>query len=124
MVPPQYPGHDADIRIVRGTIYEDMTVIVTYTPREDWNLKIRYIYPDGTEAAPTYSDTLKTGEAYDVLSPVIEGYKTLTLRKSGTNPGRNERYTVIYVPENEELADLPIPLGLERTFMQVGVCFE
>ena len=123
VVSPQLPGYDVDIQIVRGTIWKDMTVIVRYIPKA-WTVTIRYIYPDGTEAAPTYRATVKTGESYSVTSPVIEGWKTLRLRIDGTNPGRNEQYTVIYIPDYFELRDLPMPLGLEQTFMQEGVCFE
>ena len=123
VVPPQYPGYDVDIQIVRGTIEEDMIVVVHYIPKA-WTLSIRYIYPDGTEAAAPYEAVVRTDAPYDVESPVIEGYKALTLRVSGTNPGRNEQYTVIYVPEDAEPGDLPAPLGLETTSMQAGVCFE
>ena len=123
VVPPQYPGYDVDIQIVRGTIEEDMIVVVHYIPKA-WTLSIRYIYPDGTEAAAPYEAVVRTDAAYDVESPVIEGYKALTLRVSGTNPGRNEQYTVIYVPEDAEPGDPPAPLGLETTSMQAGVCFE
>lgn len=124
VVAPQYPGYVADIQIVRGTIWNDMTVIVTYRPIEGWNLKIRYIFPDGRTAAPPYQAKLRTGESYDVESPEIEGYKTLKVRITGVNPGRDEQFTVVYVPEDEEITDPPTPLGLERTFMQVGVSIE
>jgi hypothetical protein len=115
---------DVEIEIVEGTINEDMTVIVHYYPKE-WPLTIRYIYPDGRQAAETYTATVKTGEGYDVLSPVIEGYKAMILRVKGVmDPGRAMEYTVIYVPEGTTVPDEPVPLGLEKTFMQVGVCYE
>ncbi len=123
VVAPQYPGYEMDVQILRGTIEKDMTVTVNYRPKE-WDLKIRYIFQDGGVAAPSYQEKLLTGEKYDVESPEIEGYKTRILRIEGTNPGRNEQFTVIYIPEYEKLGDEPTPLGLEQTFMQVGVCFE
>ena len=126
VVSPQKPGYEADIQIVQGTIEEDMTVIVRYTPKEkELTLKISYIFADGQQAAPPYSRTMPLGTEYDVPSPEIEGYKTLLLRVSGTAmPGSKMHYVVIYVPENQELIDPPTPLGFERTFMQVGICFE
>lgn len=123
VVAPQYPGYEPDVQILRGTIEKDMTLTVTYRPKM-WTMKIHYIFQDGTQAAPMYQTKLQTGEEYEVESPAIEGYKTLSLWKTGTNPGKDEQFTVIYVPEDEELKDPPTPLGLERTFMQVGVCFE
>ena len=37
-------------------------------------LTIKYVYEDGTEAAPTYTKEFVRGEKYDVSSPAIEGY--------------------------------------------------
>jgi hypothetical protein len=54
----------------------------------------------------------------------------VTQRVRGTNPGRDESYTVIYIPEDADiekltrLEDFDIPLGLGRTFMHQGVCVE
>ena len=127
VVSPQKPGYEADIQIVQGTIEEDMTMIVRYTPKEkELTLKISYIFADGQQAAPPYSRTMPLGTTYDVPSPEIEGYKALLLRVSGTAmPGSRMHYVVIYVPENQELIDPPTPLGLgDRTYMQVGICFE
>lgn len=123
VVSPQKPGYDVDIEIVRGTIEEDMIVKVRYVPKT-WILKIRYILPDGSEVAATYQTPIKTGEKYDVASPAVPGYKPVYLRKAGVNPGRDEEYTVLYVPENQELEDLPTPMGLGWTVMQIGICFE
>ena len=126
VVPPQIPGYDVDIRIVHGTITEDITVIVTYIPKT-WKLRIRYLTPDGQEIAPPYEQAIKTGEAYDVESPQIEGWVPTHLRISGTNPGRDENYTVIYVPEGTVFTDTEIynePLGLGDMYLQAGVCAE
>ncbi len=127
VVSPQKPGYEADIQIVQGTIEEDMTVIVHYTPKERaLTLKIRYIFADGQRAADPYIRTMSLGTGYDVPSPEIEGYKALLLRVSGmATPGSKMHYVVIYVPVNQELIDPPTPLGLgDRTYMQVGICFE
>ena len=123
VVSPQKPGYDVDIEIVRGTIEEDMIVKVRYIPKT-WTLTIRYILLDGSVAAKTYSTPIKTGEGYDVASPAVPGYKPVYLRKAGVNPGWDEEHTVIYVPENQELEDLPTPLSLGWTVMQIGICFE
>lgn len=124
VVSPEYPGYDVEIEIVKGTITEDMTVIVHYYPKE-WPLTIRYIYPDGSQAAETYSAIVKTGEEYYVKSPKIDGYKALILELKGVmDPGRPTEYTVLYVPKSSRVPDDPTPLGLEETFMQAGVCYE
>lgn len=126
VVSPQKPGYDVDIQIVRGTIETDMTVIVRYVPKEkEQTLNIRYIYPDGTQAASPYSETIPTNSSYDVPSPEIEGYKPMLLKVAGTaTPGSKLKYVVIYVPENQELSDPTTPLGIGQTVMQVGICYE
>ena len=128
VVSPQMPGYRVEIEIVRGTIWEDMEVIVHYYPIE-YTLTIRYLFLDGGKAADTYFALLKVGDSYDVESPAIEGYRALRLKVSGTNPGRDEHYVVIYVPDDEygdaiDLEGYKTPTFLERTYLQMGICFE
>lgn len=127
VVPPQKPGYDTDIRIVQGTINEDMQVIVTYTPKT-WTLRIRYRKIDGSDLGFVHEQKIRTDEAYDVESPVIDGWKPVRLRITGVNPGRDENYTVIYVPDDwtdyQDMDDYNTPLDLGDYTLQVGVCAE
>ena len=128
VVSPQLPGYLVDIEIVEGVITEDMHVYVHYT-REPNQLIIHYLLPDGTEAAADYTATLLTGEPYNVHSPEIPGYTAVRLRIAGTNPGRDEQYTVLYVPEDGSttvttLEDYETPTHLEATYIQMGICLE
>lgn len=129
VVSPVLPGYNVDIEIVQGTIYEDMVVVVHYTP-VPYTLTICYVFMDGTTAAQTYTVTVYAGESYDVISPTIEGYITLKPRIQGTNPGRNETYTVVYVPVDRDIVELitledyETPLNLDHIYMQIGVCVE
>ena len=129
VVPPVLPGYTASVTIIRGTITEDMSVVVRYVP-VDYTLTVHYVFLNGMEAAKTWTGTLHVGDAYDVRSPEVKGYIPVTQRVRGTNPGRDESYTVIYIPEDADiekltrLEDFDIPLGLGRTFMHQGVCVE
>ena len=124
VVSPKIPGYEVDIGNVRGKIREDKVLSVRYKPQPQ-KLTIRYIFLDGRKAAETYSGTVLTDETYSIESPQIEGYVALRVRVEGTNPGRDEQYTVIYVPEGTTVAPDPdIPLGLETTYLQIGVCYE
>lgn len=128
VVPPQYPGYDADILIIRGTITEDLVIYVNYTPK-DYRLTVHYLHMDGTEAAGTHTETVCAGDSYDVESPSVPGYRALKLRVAGTNPGRDEQYTVIYVPEGapgdlRSLEDYETPTNLDPTNVQAGICLE
>ena len=128
VVSPQYPGYEVDIEIVRGTLEEDTVIIVRYRPMT-WKMRIRYLYPDGTEAAETYEREIKTGEAFDTESPAIPGWRPVRLRVSGVNSGRNENYTVIYVPEGSgeytDMDDFRTPADLGDGYcIQAGICAE
>ena len=127
VVSPQYPGYEVDIQIVRGTLTEDTVVIVRYRPMT-WKMRIRYLYPDGTEAAEPYETEIRTGEPFDTESPAIPGWRPVRLRVSGVNSGRNENYTVLYVPEDTadcvDMDDLRIPADLGDAYFQAGICAE
>ena len=129
VVSPTMPGYRVELEIVRGTIWEDTLVIVHYVP-EDYTLTIKYEYLDGSEAAPTWKQTLRMGDEYDVVSPEVEGYVALTLRIKGTNPGRDEHYVVVYIPLDEvpvrhsDISDYETPLNLDDVHVQVGICVE
>ena len=127
VVPPQIPGYDVDIRIVKGPITEDMIVIVRYIPKE-YDLRVRYRLPDGTEVVPPYGQRIHTGEEYNIESPQIDGYKPVILAVTGVNPGRDEYYTVIYVPEDYDdfvgMDHWDEPMGLGETTFQIGLCAE
>ena len=127
VVPPQKPGYDTDVRIVQGTINENMQIIITYTPKT-WTLRIRYRKIDGTDFGFVHQQQIRTDEAYDVESPAIDGWKPVRLRISGVNPGRDEYYTVIYVPDDwtdyRDMDDYTTPLDLGDYSLQAGVCGE
>ena len=128
VVVPQYPGYDVEVEILRGTITEDMEVAVRYTPKS-YRVTVQYLTLDGKKAAETSQLQVMTGEAYRVYTKPIEGYQPLKMRISGVNPGRDEQYTVIYVPE-DEMAGLVMMEDYEtagyvgETCVQIGICFE
>lgn len=127
VVSPQYPGYEADIEIVRGTLTEDTVVRVRYRPMK-WTMRICYLYPDGTEAAEAYEREILTGENFEAESPAIAGWRPVRLKVSGVNSGRNENYTVLYVPEDTagvvDMDDLRTPADLGDVYIQAGICAE
>ena len=99
-----------------------------------YRLKIRYIYLNGSTAAPTYEEHLNAGTAYSVDSPRIPGYVASRRNVSGVMPARDVEYTVIYIPgssgrPDEEIflltiEDYETALGFGACFMHVGICIE
>ena len=123
-VSPQLPGYTMDIEIAKGTITEDMEIYVHYVPKT-WQMVIRYVYPDGKEAAEPYTATIRTGEPYDIRSPEIRGYTAVPVRIKGTNPGRHEEFTVEYVKiKTRNIDDYATPTGFDGVFAQTGICAE
>ena len=103
-----------------------------------FRLTIRYVYADGSEAAPTYDRMLQEGAAYDVTSPSISGYTPSMAQVAGTMPGRNVMYTVVYLSPEKTVdlfdfsrmqnlfswEDYETPLGLGFSILNVGICIE
>ncbi len=90
----------------------------------DHLLTIRYRYADGTLAADTYTRVVRAGDAYDVPSPVIPGYRAVPLRVTGVMPARDMVFTVIYVPEDQVPDDPGASGGLGEVILNVGDCLE
>ena len=127
VVSPQMPGYEMSTEVLRGTIDNDMTIVVHYTPKT-YHLTVKYVFPDGTEATTAYRTEVRTGERYRVGIPDIEGYRTLRGTITGVNPGRDESYTVIYIPEGQGgftgIDDYDTPLNPGYNDLQVGICIE
>ena len=120
---PYYPGHTVDLKEVAGTIQEDTVLYVHYNPNE-YKLTIQYIYADGTQAAETYTAVMLPGDLYDISSPKIDGYNPTEEHITGVNPGRNEQYTVIYVPDDAETDKEEPPVYLDKTCIQICIEIE
>lgn len=71
------------------------------------NIKIKYLYEDGSEAAPEYSQDLKRGETYDVTSPTIEGYTPDTTEIKGTVQDSDIEYVVYYTKDEPVNPEVP-----------------
>ena len=65
-------------------------------------LTIKYVYENGEEAAPTYEETVTDG-AYEVDSPIIDGYEPDHYTVSDTI-NKDTEITVTYYPWSEGLA--------------------
>ena len=74
------------------------------------------------------SSVFLTGEGFEKESPAIAGWRPVRLKVSGVNSGRNENYTVLYVPEDTigavDMDDLRTPADLGDVYLQVGICAE
>ena len=100
---PVIDGYTADKLDVRGTMpANDVEVTVTYT-KNSYNLKINYVYEDGSKAAESHEDTLSYQSDYSVTSPDITGYKADKLDVSGKMPANDVEETVTYTKNSYKL---------------------
>jgi hypothetical protein len=91
----------------------------------EYPLIVHYRYLDGTQAAPDVRLTYQAGEAYDVISPVIAGYRPTEARVTGTMPRNRLELTVVYMPADTTIIeDYETALGLGQVFVNVGECVE
>ena len=92
---PGITGYRAVITRVKGKITDDTTINVQYVPNS-YDVTVHYRYLNGETAAPTSTQTLKTGTAYSILSPELAGYAVSQEQISGTVVGRDLTYVVYY----------------------------
>jgi LPXTG-motif cell wall-anchored protein len=93
---PAITGYTPDIALVSGKMpARDVFVVVTYRTN-DYNLTVKYVYEDGTTAAPTHNDTLAYGSDYSVVSPAVEGYTPDKAIVFGTMPADSVEEVVTY----------------------------
>lgn len=122
---PRISGWIADQLRVSGTVTGNLVFDVIYTPHLV-RLIIDYIYKDGSTAAPTHTSIHTAGDPYNVVSPVIPGYRASIAVCKGVMPDHDVHLVVIYVPWNGDITieDDPVPLGIGSVERNVGDCFE
>lgn len=133
VISQKIPGYDVDKTEVAGTVgEEDLVFDVIYTAKE-YSLTIKYVYLlDGTEAAPTHTDSLKAGEVYTVTSPEVDGAYASVETVFGVMLPTDTVRTVYYItlPKGRTYPDLFIiedyetPLGIGNVNLNAGECFE
>ncbi|MCR2025652.1 MucBP domain-containing protein [Anaerotruncus colihominis] len=101
VVSPVLSGYTADKPTVSGTMSDnDLTITVTYTAMPptttEHTLTIQYQYEDGSQAAEPAVKTYQAGAAYQVVSPVLNGYTADKPTVSGMMPDSDLTITVIY----------------------------
>lgn len=79
---------------------------ITYYQVPKYNLSIKYLYEDGSEAAPTYADTLPAGKDYSVSSPEIDDYRPDVAEVVGDS---DIEYVVYYkaIPKDKPIPETP-----------------
>ena len=95
---PAIAGKLANQATVSGRVTGDVEITVTYSDATGI-LTIYYVYADGSEAAPSYTKELTSGEAYEVASPSIRGFETEELVVSGVMGDYGAVHTVTYTPK-------------------------
>jgi preprotein translocase subunit YajC len=81
----------------KNTKFDYTKVQIAADPNTTVKVTIKYVYEDGTEAAPNKDFAgLKVGDAYTWNSPELEGYTADKLTVSGNAPAQDHVVTVTY----------------------------
>ena len=100
---PSIKGYTPDHAVISGIMDNTpLTYKVVYTPNE-YNLTIKYLYEDGSEALPPVSKKVAYKAAYNIPSPSIEGFSSDLSKVSGVMDAKDVSYTVTYTHK-------PLPL--------------
>lgn len=93
----KYVYDTAVANVESGAVAADGTLVLKlYFKLNQFQLTIKYVYEDNTEAKPNHSKTLTVGASYSVDSPTIDGYAADKTTVSGTMPANNVEVTVTY----------------------------
>ena len=88
--------------VLSGNIAADGSLVLKlYFKLNQFSLTIHYVYEDGREARPDYSNKLTVGDDYNVASPKIDGYTADKLVVSGKMPARKVEETVTYTRRSD-----------------------
>ena len=87
------------------------TATFTQLTTGEFSLTVKYVYADGTEAAPSHTEVLAMGSSYSKISPTIDGFNASELSVTGVINSDTE-ITVTYTPvavesdtDTEEITD-------------------
>ena len=69
----------------------------THLTTGEFSLTVKYVYADGTEAAPSHTEVLALGSSYSKVSPTIDGFNADKLTVTGVINADTE-VTVTYSP--------------------------
>lgn len=122
---PEITGYKADINTLVGICTKSQTVGVIYR-LGSYQLTVRYLFPDGSEAAESYTATYRFGEFYSIIPPEVSGYLPANTLIEGTMEGEDLVLTVYYsealvnvAPERSTHQSLLIALLIFASFALV-----
>lgn len=108
IAPLSIEGYVADDAVLSGICGGNARITVTYRIGT-YHLSIRYLYPDGTEALPSYEGDYQFGESYQVTTPVLSGYSPDSILLEGSMPGHDTTLTVYFSEIFTEPEDTSTP---------------
>lgn len=101
---PAITGYEADASTLAGICNGEGKIGVIYR-LGSYRLTIRYLYPDGSEAAESYSAIYRFGDAYSIVSPNVAGYLPANSILEGLMEGEDMVLTVYYSEQLVSAAD-------------------
>lgn len=100
---PSIPGYTADRPIVSGTMQAQNTIVTVTYFKNSYMLTIRYMYQDGREACPAYTEEISRESVYDIPSPEVIGHTPDQARVQGMGLSEDTEIFVTYIPNSYTL---------------------
>lgn len=116
---PALSGYEADIGTLVGICHDTAAIKVIYRPGS-YQLTVRYLFPDGSEAAKSYVATYRFGEKYNIVSPEVIGYLPANSVLEGLMEGEDIVLTVYY--SVQALSDTPSRFANQSLLIILLIC--
>ncbi len=99
-------GYQADTTSLSGIAQSADRITVVYHIGT-YHLSVRYLYPNGTEAFPSFEGDFRYGDKYSVSTPILDGYKADYTLVEGFMEGNDLQLIVHYTEifENDSTDD-------------------
>lgn len=95
-IPPlEINGYEPDENTLSGICNGADRLSVIYR-LGTYHLTVRYLFPDGSEAFPSFEGNFQFGEQFSISSPTLEGFTADRTLLEGTMDGKDIQYTVIF----------------------------
>ncbi len=93
---PDIKGYTPESESTVGKVLEELVEISVAYTKNSYTLTVKYIYADGSEAAPSYTETLEFGTKYTVDSPEILHYTPSEFDVRGEISDSDVEISVVY----------------------------
>ena len=124
VTPMEINGYEPDETTLSGICQGADRISVIYRVGT-YHLTIRYLFPDGSEAFPTYEGNFQFGQSYNIPTPSLEGFMADRTLVDGIMDGKDIQFVILFTQvyaEEEESDSHTLEISLLIVAGLVMVC--